>query len=1008
MDTHRDMVSRFLDGQLSTEAAAAFRHHLAECAACQGELHEHMQLEALGMALAEERSLEAAVSPPSAARSRSRGKVISLSERRRRSRTLSAGLSVAALAAAALLFVYWRSQGNSDPRMAEVVELPGLRPARTIEGRLSYGGADRYRPYEVQRAAAPDQPEDIPYAALARLQERGDVQAIAAAHVLMGNRPQAAAILDQAQKIPAQADHARSDRALLALLAGDPETALKIIDDVLARSPHHPQALWNRALALRELGLPFMSSQAFVKVAELREPGWHEEARAMADALRTQIQDRKLAWEQAFDSGQTLIRTGGEIASNVIRAQPGLMRAHFYDAVRAAPARDKLDALRPIARTLDEHYGDDVLVAYVERVARTDAATRQRWARAYAEMLAAATPQAARALVAELRQADRDQVMDILMGAMLRTGGQDLTVVDDLLDEFGELAARANDPWLELLAVDRRALSLIRHGEYAHAASLLMNALSTCTTSAMEYLCARLENQMGVVYLGLHRISDARRHFASGWARARRTNDWDAELGSLRWLAEIEYRQDDAGMDSIALPQAYLGELALRDQSCPTQLRRHELMALMLIVRNRLDEARDEVLQGAALVSSGRCEELRFGLQRAHVLVHVASRGSDVEIAEVRVRLAGFRAADERTPGELAYLDYLEGRLLADHDADAARAFLEQAIARADQQPNDDVMARRARAYSFSNLIQLAGVHGEYDQAMTYMGKEIGVEPADGCVVGIAGHWDLLVVGRGPDGATVARRWPRGSSWTPADQVIPDEIRAALTGCEVIDVLARSPYYGAAMLLPPELAWRFRARRAAITTPAPQPRRVVVTGVEPPPDLGLPALRSQGVTGEAVVLRGAAATPSRVLDELADASEIEIHAHGLLDARVSDTSFLALSPDMSGRYALTADDLRSKRLSGAPLVILGACQAAQTVTYFHAPGSLASAFMDAGAGAVIASPAPIPDADAGAVFNALRQRIADGQPAAAALRDERLRHANTSQQRWIEQVLLFE
>jgi cellulose synthase operon protein C len=1019
------MISRFLDGQLSVEEAAALRGHLAECAACQHELHEHMQLEALGMALAEDRSQQDPVSSPTAP---SRGKVLSLAERRRISRPLVIGLSVAALAAAVLLFVSWRSKGESESRVAAVVALPKeLRPERAIEGRLSYAGADHYRSYQVDRAARQGSVEAIPLSVLASMDQRGDVHGVAAAYMLMGNYKQAGEYLDRAQTTSARADDVKSDRALLALLSGDPKTALKILDEVLARNPRHPQALWNQALALRALELPLMAAQAFAAVAELDERGWHEEARDSAAALRARVAERKTEWKRAHDSVRAMKGMEGQLPStDVIRAQPGIIRLHFYDAVRTAPGRDALDALRPIATALGEQHQDTALLAYLERVGRMNPAIRSRWARAYAEMMAAPTPDVARALIAELRQAKRDEVTDILMGAMLQTGTQENTVADDLLAEFGELAAQASDPWLELVALDTRVFSLLRHGDYTQAESLLRGALSTCEASPLEYLCARLDSRMGTMYLGLHRISDALRHIDSGWTRARRTSDWDAELMLLRWLAEIEYRQDDTGTDSMALPQAYLGEQALRDalmldgesalrdaprlrkQLCQRQLLRHELMALMFIVRNRLDEARDEVLRGAALVASQGCTEPAFNLHRAHMLAHVSSRGNDAEIAAVRDRLARYRDAEERTPGELAFLDFLEGRLLIDRDHGAARVLLRQAITRADEQPSTDVMAKKARAYSFSSLIQLAGVQGEYGQALAYMGEEIGVAVAERCVVGIAGHWDMLVVGRGPDGAIVAERWTRGSSWMPAEDVIPAKIRAALTGCDVIDVLARSPYYGAARLLPSQLAWRFRSRRGAVTTPARQPRRVVVTNVEPPTSLGLPALKSHEVHGEAFVIRGAAATPSRVLDELADATEIEIHAHGLVDTEVSDTSFLALSPDRSGHYRLTADDIRSRHLPGAPLVILGACQAAQTAKYAHAPGSLASAFMDAGAGAVIASPAPISDADAGAILDALRQQIASDQAAAVVLRDQRLRLASTSQQHWIEQVLLFE
>lgn len=1011
MTTHREMVSRFLDGELSTEEADTFRNHLADCAECQRELHELMQLEALGMALAETQPVV----------ERTGAKVIWLSERRRwRARAVTVAASIATLAAAAALVLWYVRPQDSAPRLAQVPELPGLGPTRAIEGRLSYAGADRYRPYNVQRAQTAPEAEKIRHAALAHMEESGDLHGMAAAHMLMGSYTLAGAYLDRAQQAGELSDDEESDRALLVLMERDPKAALDILDSVLTRSPRHPQALWNQGLALEKLGLLHTAKQSFERVAELGEPGWHEEARQRADELRVKVDERKAELKQAERAGQRLIQTG-QATDEELRAYPGLMRLHFYDAVRTAPSRERIDALRSTAEILDQHYGDATLTRYLDRVARADFAVRGPFARAYADVLASQGPaDGARALIAEIRGARQVEARDILMGAMSFTDAQGRAVAKDFTAEFRALAAEANDPSLVMLAADYQARQLMMDGKYADAVPLLEDALSGCALSPgapspVDHMCVRLEIRMGSVLLGLHRMALAGQYLESGLARARRTKDWNAEDRLLRWLAELEWRQDDTGVGSIARARAYLDEFTMRNPVCSDRFRRHELLALMHINRNQLDQARDEMSGSALLVASGLCKEPPFDLQRGLVLAPLLSSGTDAEIADLRARLADFRSEPDRQPGDLAYADYIEGRLLIERDRDAARDYLQRAIARASEQPPDDVTARKARAYSFIELILDAGARHELDRALALLGEEIGVEVADRCVVGIAGDHHMLVVARGPTGASVAEHWPRGSSWMPADKVVPDTIRRAVAGCEVVDVLARAPYFGAARLFPPEVAWRFRIKHARPGAPPLEPRRVVVTDVEPPSELGLPALRSSVVDGKATVLRGATATPSRVLSEIARATEIEIHAHGLINARVSDTSFLALSPDASGRHALTADDIRAQRLAGQPLVILGACQAAQTAAYFHAPGSLASAFADAGAGTVIASPAPISDAEAGAFFNALRKRIASGQPAAIALRNERLhyldtsqRDMDTSQRAWTEQMIVFE
>ena len=150
------------------------------------------------------------------------------------------------------------------------------------------------------------------------------------------------------------------------------------------------------------------------------------------------------------------------------------------------------------------------------------------------------------------------------------------------------------------------------------------------------------------------------------------------------------------------------------------------------------------------------------------------------------------------------------------------------------------------------------------------------------------------------------------------------------------------------------------------------------------------------------------ATPRRVLAELQEATEVEIHAHGLADLAMADASLLVLSPDPSGDYALTAGQLRSVRLNGAPFVLLEGCEAAKEGVALHAPWSLPIAFIESGASAVLASTADLPDAKAGAFFEAIRARVRSGQNPASALRDERLAWKARGESGWTESILAFQ
>jgi hypothetical protein len=127
-----------------------------------------------------------------------------------------------------------------------------------------------------------------------------------------------------------------------------------------------------------------------------------------------------------------------------------------------------------------------------------------------------------------------------------------------------------------------------------------------------------------------------------------------------------------------------------------------------------------------------------------------------------------------------------------------------------------------------------------------------------------------------------------------------------------------------------------------------------------------------------------------------------------VDLGVSDTSFLALSPEATGRFMLSAADLRDARLEGRSIVYLASCRTAEVAPMFHEAWSLPVAFVTAGARAVFASAAPIPDRDAPVFFAALRARIHAGEPPAAALAHERAAWLAKDPKSWVGQAMLFD
>jgi hypothetical protein len=187
-------------------------------------------------------------------------------------------------------------------------------------------------------------------------------------------------------------------------------------------------------------------------------------------------------------------------------------------------------------------------------------------------------------------------------------------------------------------------------------------------------------------------------------------------------------------------------------------------------------------------------------------------------------------------------------------------------------------------------------------------------------------------------------------------------------------------------LLPAELPWWFVGDAPPVAAPA-KPWRAIEITAPRPPDPSLPPLPDPGPSAAHFdrSLTGPDASPSHVLAAIADATYVEVHAHGIVSTAEDDAAFLALSPDADGTYTLHAAALRKAKLARAPIVVLAACRAAAVAAYYQMRWSLPDAFLAAGAHAVVAADVPIPDADARRVFDELHRRIDAGEPVHEAL-----------------------
>ncbi len=866
---------------------------------------------------------------------------------------------------------------------------------RSMEARLSYPAADVHRPYDAARSGTATPPPPVPLRELAALEEARDFHGLAAASLLRGNVSQAASFLESAGHSP----DLDSERALLALTRGDFDAALALLDKTLAAVPQHPQGLWNRGLVLRELGLSMMAAEAFERVAALGEPGWSTEAHQRAEALRRKLREYGEAFAAARQAGDAL-RTGGPVPLETARAFPGQLRLFFYDALRAAPTRERTLELLPLALELDRHEGKTTLETLVRRVAARDFSTRGPLAREFDRLRREGRPSAEwQPLLARARRSGED---DILLGALFHS-----RLIPAHLEEYTALAARTGDTWFTLLAARQRALVEMNRGAMRKAEQVLQDAMRLCATSPLDFRCAELEDDLSYVYAVLHRLPDARHHAWSGLRRARRASEWDLELRLLQSLGQVARLER-----AVSFASAWYGEVIARlPDPCVLGHLVHQDLAAMYQLVLRPGEARAHLQQAL------RCGPINR-LSGAAVLAELArsspSLDEDARHLRASAELLRNNREDPLSPGEALLLAHYEARLGLEQDRERGRALLRRNLEDAAALAREDVNARKARTASYTSLLLEAGRTGDFQGALALFAEEQGLPVPAGCLLAVAVDDErTLLVARGPGGE------PRGHHDTSRQELfqdaaglVPEALLEVLRPCERVLVLARPPVHGHAGLLPPELAWSYHVGRAlpAPRTP-PTARHLVVADVEPPAELGLPRLNAWA-PGSAdagrVVLAGPAATPKRVLAEMADATEIEFHTHGLIDPEVSNASLVVLSPEPDGRYALTVREVRGQTLRGAPVVILAACRAAHTAPFLYEPFSLPVAFAEAGARAVFAATVDLPDAEAGAFFDAVRSRIRAGALPAVALRDERLAWLGRPGSDWVRHVLLFE
>jgi hypothetical protein len=921
---------------------------------------------------------------------------------RRRAIWIAAGVALAAAAAV----IVWLARPAPAP---EVASLGELAPHRTLEARLSYTGADGYRPRDVARGE--QRHERIAFARLDQLERAGDHHGLGVAALLNGELSTAAQELERA----GASSEIDSDRAALALADGSAEAierALDHADHALAADPRSGAARWNRALALAALNLQLAAALDFDQVAALHEPGWADEARARATALRAEVAQRRTRWQQTTEAKGPLI-ADGTVVQPRLGAVTGTMTLLLYDAVRSAPSRARVEALLPLAQALDAAQRSDRLVPYVRRIAASDFRVRAPLADIYRQMvLKQPIPDAvARGFAARLERAGAD---DIRMGVMVRRGE-----VASNLETYRRLAAASGDPWFAVIAEHEAGKAERARGNLAAGERRLRDALDLARRERVGYRALLVQIDLVLLDLEQGRLARAHTEAQVAYREATLAGEVLLEMNLLGHLASINQDRYAPG-----LARAYLAELLERSQTtaatgpspfddahdCSTRVYAYESLANVSLWTLAPDRARSELARvptcpdGAAI----QHDLTTLGALVQVQLYQMTRRDDDGK--RVRDQLAALRAIPDLTAGQRAVLAYLEGALLLQRDRVNGERAVRDAIRSGDAPDVPQDVRIKIRAYGLSLLALDAGRAADFARVLEVLAETLGVARPERCALAVAIQDQQATV------AFVDARGELGGQYTarrvtPAidpTALVPAAIVARLRACPRVDVLTRAPVLGLGRLLPPDLAWSYLLKGGRVTPHA--GTRLVVANPVVPAELKLPPLAPYPEEpGDVQVLRGADATPARVTQALTSASVIEFHTHGIIGNDVSEASYLALSPEADGQYALTASDLTRVALTASPLVLLGACHAAASSRSLEGGTGLAEAFLRSGARAVVASPDAVPDLAAHAFFAAVRDRVERGADPAAAVRDERVRRLGVSRDEpWVAGIVVFQ
>jgi cellulose synthase operon protein C len=1018
---HRvDRVAEYLDGSLDAASQEELLDHLPTCEACQQALHGEVQLRDREdeMRLAEQTrrhlSEAAAATAATAATDSDAAPATALTTasaptlapaarpaptaddelagRRAKKGRWRLSLVVAPLAtAAAAAALFLSGPARIAPGVATLPagEPLALAPNRATEVRLSWRGAAGHRPYVPMRSSSVAPGELIDPEAIARLSRAGDCAGLAAAYILSGELMRA----QQQYAAPGCGGNLEltADRAALAVAQGEYDDALTLADEVLAERPHHPVALWNRALALRELGLGLAAAAAFDRVATIDgDAGWRAEAKQQAASAKAPLEEARRNWELLLKLGPEMIPDGPILPLELVRAVPGRARIRFHDAVRTATTAERLEALRPLARELEGRAGQG-LERVIDDAKRALRPGRAALVQTYADVFHGRIPEEAslRRWKAAARAAG---AADLLLGVEY--------YLDRTSPETHRLAraasAASGDPWFAGISAGEQVRARLDAGDLAGASEQLAELEGACQPQGpgARYLCLLAAVRRAEL---LQEQNPAEGAAAAKQAVQAATADGEF---AFRSIAALHVANNERMRGAFALARGYYEEreLSLSRDAADCGQRQHALARIAIL---SFDQHRfDEVQRVMATVErcDGKLNDALLMLQ-----TDMIDAGLPVDRTAWAQDLARNAAEEGKSLSQRLTLAYLAERGALRSDP-AARERMAEVIARVIEV--DDSTAERARVAGETSLVVDAGRRGQWKEALRIAATAHGVPVPERCSLALASDAFQLAAVVASSTGEVSGIFQQDVGATRSWQK-PASLRQALEGCPQITALAFPPWLSESPLAP-ELSWSFAmgAAPAGAAPPAKDERLVIVSNSTPPPTLRLPSLTSRPSEAGAIALTGEAATIARVATEAARATLLEFHVH---TAKVpeSDAPALALSDD-GRRWALTAETVSRWKLEKAPVVLLADCAGARPAEYMHLAWGLPAAFRKAGARAVVASLVDIPDGEGGEFFAQIRKELRADSNIAAVVARLRAAKLATDPASWVRHVVVFQ